>query len=103
MTDLAKAGVSAFKCSVVSAGSRFALQLGAQVILARLLGPDNYGVFGIGMLVLTFTNYFSSFGFGWNLLQKPNLSEEDIRFAFTWQIITGAAATLFLILVAPLM
>jgi O-antigen/teichoic acid export membrane protein len=103
MTDLAKAGVSAFKWSVASAGMRFSLQLGAQVVLARLLGPDNYGVFGIGMLVLTFTNFFSSFGFGWNLMQKLDLCEEDIRFAFTWQIITGASATLFLLLIAPLM
>ena len=39
MNNIGTAGVRAVKWSVVSTISRFALQLLAQVILARLLGP----------------------------------------------------------------
>ncbi|MDR7305631.1 lipopolysaccharide biosynthesis protein [Rhodoferax saidenbachensis] len=98
---LAKQGVKAVKWSAIATVARFAMQFAAQVLLARLLGPENYGVFGIGMVVLTLTNVFSNFGFGWSLLHRKTVSEEDIRFAFTWQLVVGGAATLGLFLLAP--
>lgn len=93
--------VHAVKWSAVGTVARFALQLIAQVILARILGPQNYGLFGIGMVVYTFGNFFSSFGFGRQLLQKQVITEEDIRFAFTWQVTMGALATLIILIGSP--
>ncbi|UUZ73590.1 hypothetical protein LP415_10835 [Polaromonas sp. P1(28)-8] len=55
---LGRPGVAAVKWSAVSTGARFALQLVAQVVLARTLGPDIFGVFAIGMVVLTFATFF---------------------------------------------
>lgn len=81
---------------MVTTVGRFGLQLIAQVILARLLGPDNYGVFGIGLVVFTFTNFFATFGFSWSLMQLKEIDDEDIRFAFTWQMLVGIAAGLIL-------
>ncbi|NBW48544.1 MAG: lipopolysaccharide biosynthesis protein [Betaproteobacteria bacterium] len=101
MSSLAKEGVRAVKWSAVSTVARFVLQLVAQVVLARILGPENYGVFGIGMVVLTLSNFLSSFGFGWNLLHKKDLTTEDIRFAFTWQVVAGSTAMVTLYLSAP--
>lgn len=94
MTGIGKASVKAVKWSAIATIGRFALQLIAQAVLARILGPENYGLFGIGMVVYTFGNFFSSFGFGRNLLQKQQITQQDIRFAFTWQLITGGLATL---------
>jgi O-antigen/teichoic acid export membrane protein len=91
----------AIKWSSAGTLARFALQLIAQIILARILGPDNYGLFGLGMVVYTFGNFFSNFGFGRQLLQKQVVTELDIRFAFTWQVIMGALATLFILFSAP--
>ena len=101
MSNLAKEGVRAVKWSAVSTAARFVLQLVAQVVLARILGPENYGVFGIGMVVLTLSNFLSNFGFGWNLLHKKNLTTEDIRFAFTWQLIAGGSSMVALYFSAP--
>ncbi|PPD35015.1 MAG: polysaccharide biosynthesis protein [Methylomonas sp.] len=102
MTSIGKASVKAVKWSALTTLGRFALQLIAQSVLARILGPENYGLFGIGMVVYTFGNFFSSFGFGRNLLQKPEISQQDIRFAFTWQLITGGLATVIIYLAAGL-
>lgn len=96
MTGLAKAGVSALKWGVLATVGRFGLQLIAQVLLARMLGPETYGVFGIGMLVLTLSTFLTNFGFGWNLLHKQDLKDDDVRFAFTWQLIAGGVATIAL-------
>lgn len=98
---MSKTITHAVKWSAVGAVARFAMQLIAQVILARILGPQNYGLFGIGMVVYTFGNFFSSFGFGRQLLQKQVITEEDIRFAFTWQVIMGGLATLLILISSP--
>lgn len=103
MSGLGQSGVTAVKWSAVSTGGRFALQLGAQVVLARTLGPDIFGVFAIGMVLLTFANFVSGFGFSWSLLQRTTLRDEDIRFAWTWQVIAGAITMFCLYFLAPLL
>lgn len=102
MSKLAEAGVRAIKWNTVTTVARFALQLAAQIVLARLLGPDNYGVFGLGMVVLTFSTFLSNFGLGQSLLHSAEVSEEDIRFAFTWQVIAGLSAMALVWFAAPL-
>lgn len=101
MGGLGQSGVAAVKWSAVATAARFALQLLAQVVLARTLGPDIFGVFSIGMVVLTFSAFVSGFGFSWSLLQRPVLQDEDIRFAWTWQLIVGALTMLAVYLLAP--
>jgi O-antigen/teichoic acid export membrane protein len=101
MNNLRKTSIKAIKWSAIATVGRFGLQLIAQIVLARILGPENYGLFGIGMIVYTFGNFFSNFGFGRNLLQKIEITDVDIRFAFTWQMITGSIATLTIYFSAP--
>jgi O-antigen/teichoic acid export membrane protein len=79
----------AFKWSALTTAGRFGLQLVAQITLARLLGPSNYGVYGIGMVVLTFAGFLSGNAFSYILMLKKDVDDEDIRFAFTWQAIAG--------------
>src|SRR5438105_3189124 len=79
----------ALKCGAPTTVGRFALQLAAQVALARMLGPGNFGVYGIGMTVLTFVAFLSGASFSWNLMLMPSVSDDDVRFAFTWQLLAG--------------
>lgn len=69
------------------------LQLGSQITLARLLGPDQYGVFAIGATVISFTAFFSDIGLAYGLIQKAQVDDRDVRFVFTWQIILGTTVT----------
>lgn len=101
-SNLTKQSVSAVKWSAFGNLARYGLQLGAQIVLARLLGPENYGLFALGMVVLTFSNMLADFGFAWGLVQAQNLTEEDVRFVFTWQLLSGAVAALGLYTLAPL-
>jgi O-antigen/teichoic acid export membrane protein len=88
-TALRSLAERAFKWSALTTGGRFALQLVAQVLLARLLGPSNYGVYGIGMVVLTFAAFLSGNAFSYILMLQKDVDEDDIRFAFTWQLVAG--------------
>ncbi len=91
----------ALKWSAVTTIARFVLQLGAQVALARMLGPGNYGVYGIGMTVLTFAAFLSGASFSWNLMLLPTVTRDDIRFSFTWQLIAGIATAIAMYAAAP--
>lgn len=73
------------------------LQIVTQIILARLLGPTEYGLFAIAMIVLSFSTFFSDIGIAYGLIQKKTISNDDIKFVFTWQLILGTvvAVTLF--------
>ena len=84
----------AMKWSALTTTARFALQLGAQVALARLLGPGNYGIYGIGIAVLTFATFLAGTGFSYSLLLQPQVNAADIRFAFTWQMLAGVRCLL---------
>lgn len=99
--DINTKAVSAVKWATVGTVLKFAIQLGAQIILARLLGPENYGLFAIGMLVLNFSNFLADFGFSWALVQHQTITDNDIRFTYTWQFISGLIATLALYMAAP--
>jgi lipopolysaccharide exporter len=93
----------ALKWSAFTTVARFALQLVAQVALARMLGPGNFGVYGIGIAVLTFAGFLSGANFSWNLLLLPVVSRDDIRFAFTWQMISGILSAAAMVAAAPLL
>lgn len=91
----------AFKWSALTTAGRFFLQLIAQVLLARLLGPDNYGVYGIGMVVLTFATFLSGNAFSYILMLQKDVTEEDVRFAFGWQLLAGIACAVGMFALGP--
>lgn len=72
---------------------RIVMQFGAQVVLARILGPEQYGLFAIGAIVVGFSSFFSDIGLAYGLIQKKEIAAKDIRFVFTWQIILGATVS----------
>ena len=65
---LAALAERALKWSALTTVARFVLQLGAQVALARMLGPGNYGIYGIGMTVLMFATFLSGASFSLSLI-----------------------------------
>ncbi|AXA91849.1 lipopolysaccharide biosynthesis protein [Massilia sp. YMA4] len=100
-SDLNRKSVSAVKWAAAGTLIKFLLQLLTQVLLARLLGPESYGLFAMGLVVLTLSTFVADFGFSWSLVQNQDMTEKDVRFAFTWQLISGLAATILLYVFAP--
>ena len=101
ISDINKQSVSAVKWSAFGSIAQYGLSIGAQIVLARMLGPENYGLFAMGTIVLSFSSFFSNFGFAWGLIQIQDLVEEDIRFVFTWQLIAGVMVATGLYLLSP--
>ncbi|MEZ5854451.1 MAG: lipopolysaccharide biosynthesis protein [Hyphomicrobiaceae bacterium] len=80
---------------------RIIMQVAAQIILARLLGPELYGVFAVALVVVLLSALFADVGLAYGLIQKPAVSADDIRFVSTWQIIMGLVMTVVVLAAAP--
>lgn len=76
--------------SAISMASQFVIG----IILARLLGPEAFGLVAIGMLMIGIGNLVVDFGFGAALIQGKNVTESDIHFVFSVQVVLGALLTL---------
>lgn len=99
--NLGGRSISAVLWGALGAFVRTGMQIGAQVVLARILGPEQYGLFALGMVVVLFSNFFADAGLAYGLIQRKKVSDEDIRFIFTWQMMLGTVVTLALIALAP--
>ena len=59
------------------------------VFLMRILSPDDYGLMGMAMLYQSVMIIIYDLGVGQSILQKEDLSEEDIHSAFWFSVIFG--------------
>lgn len=98
--SLKSRSVSAFLWGGAGSFMKLALQIGAQIVLARLLGPEQYGLFAIGVIVISFSGFLSDIGLAYGLIQRKEINDSHIRFVFTWQLILGAAVTAAVALLA---
>lgn len=86
---LGGATLTAFKWNYAGTMIRVISQLAIGIVLARLLGPEPFGLVAVAWLVLGFGNLVADFGFGAALVQRPRVTENDIRFVFTVQVLLG--------------
>lgn len=97
--SLTDRSLSAVKWNYVGVVVRIISQLVAQIVLARLLGPESFGLFGVAFIIIGIGNILVEMGFGSALVQKKHLTDEDIRFSFTWIVIAALVmATLVFLL-----
>lgn len=105
MTAGAQAGlgarsISAFLWGGGGAFLRLFMQMAAQIVLARLLGPEQYGLFAISVIVMSFSAFFSDIGMAYGLIQRQILNDTHVRFVFGWQLVLGVAVAGVLALLA---
>lgn len=80
---LASRSVKALKWSYIGVVARIFMQLIAQIALARLLGPEPFGMVAAAILVLTVSSLVAELGMGPAIIQAQALSPLRIRVAFT--------------------
>jgi lipopolysaccharide exporter len=77
------------------------LGLASLMILARVLVPDDFGLMGIGLIVIETLELFSETGFEQALVQRKGQIEEFVDTAWTVTILRGFLLGGFVLLVAP--
>jgi len=97
--DLSQRSISAALWGASGSAVQLALQLGIQVILARLLGPEQYGLFAMAAVVVLLSSFFT-ISLAYGLIQKRTVTDEDVRFVNFWQLSVGAAVAIAVFLLA---
>lgn len=81
--------LAAIKWNYLGVVARIASQLVAQIALARLLGPEAFGLFAMAFIVVGAGNILVELGLGSALVQKKQVTDEDVRFVLTWVVVAG--------------
>lgn len=85
----------------LSTGVNVLFQLVFMVVMARLLDPVHFGLIAIANVMLRFLTYFAQLGVGPALIQKPELTDGDIRAALTVSLGISILCTIGALLAAP--
>ena len=93
-----RGGAATFAAQLVT----ICLQLLSTVILARLLGPEEYGILGMAASVTTFAAVFRDLGLSSATIQSKELNQQQLSALFWINVSAGAALTLLVAGAAPL-
>ena len=74
----------------------------ANLVLARLLSPDDFGCVGLLMIFISLSQIFVDGGFGSALIQKKEPTQEDYSTIFYWNLFLATILYLILFFLAPL-
>jgi O-antigen/teichoic acid export membrane protein len=77
------------------------LRLVLLLILARLIGPEAFGIVGAALVVIHIALVFSSLGISSAIVQRAELDTRHIHSAFALALFCGALITLVIELLAP--
>lgn len=86
-------GWLALKWNYIGNFTRSLSQFAIGILLARLLGPEPFGVVAVAWIVLGVGNLFADLGFGAALVQRASPSTSDLRFIFTCQMVFSSFLT----------
>ncbi|MCZ8111340.1 MAG: lipopolysaccharide biosynthesis protein [Betaproteobacteria bacterium] len=78
------------------------LQIGSTVIIARLLTPEQIGVFAIAAVFASLASSFRDFGVAEYLIQERELTRSRIAAAFGLNVIVSWSMALLLLVLSPL-
>ena len=94
---------SQLRWSYTSTIANTLLQVVAAATITRFVAPAEYGLVALAMLCCRFPAYLSQLGMSRAVIQKPDLSEGNIRAAFTLSLGLGLAGCLTIAGLSPLL
>lgn len=80
---------------------RFSLNMGVTIVLARLLVPEDFGLFGMCGSVLVFINLFRDMGFSWATIQREEINHHQVSTLFWINVGMGTIVAIATVLAAP--
>ena len=88
--------------TLVTQAIRFVVQFGSQVLLARMLSPEDFGLIAMIMVVTNFAVLFQSLGLSEATVQRADITQDQIDTMFWINAGVGAAVSLLILGLSPL-
>lgn len=102
MADLKKKTYNGIVWSSVQRVGVMAITFVSNLVLARLLSPEDFGCVAMLMIFISLSNTFIDGGFGSALIQKKEPTQADYSTIFYWNIILSIVLYAILFFAAPL-
>lgn len=101
MNDLKEKTIRGAFAKVCAQVANLVLRLGSMMVLARLLGPKDFGLVGMATAVIGVLSLFRDFGLSTASVQRANVTDEQISTLFWVNMLVGAALGLLSASMAP--
>lgn len=98
--SLLRRGLNGLKWNSAGAGARIGLQLVAQIVIARLIGPESFGLVATAMILAGVGSILVEWGLGSALIQKRELAPGEVGTVFTRIMIAAAVLAILSALLA---
>ncbi len=102
MKDLKEKTIRGGLARLCAQGADFALRLISLMVLARLLGPKDFGLVGMVTALTGVLIMFRDFGLSAAAIQRPIVTEEQLSTLFWINILVGAGLTILTAAMAPI-
>jgi len=94
--------VAGVKISTLSQAGQLVVQLVTTLVLVRLLTPEDFGLYGMALVVTGLMSTVRDLGTGAAVIQKQDMSDDLLASLFWANILFGLMAMVMLLLVSPL-
>src|SRR5271165_1116886 len=101
MKDLKEKTIRGGFARLCAQGINFAFRLGSLMILARLLGPKDYGLVGMVTAFTGVLTLFRDFGLSSAAVQRATVTDEQISTLFWINLLAGSLLGLLTLAMAP--
>src|SRR5215472_17423652 len=101
MKDLKEKTIRGGVARLCAQGANFVLRLGSLMVLARLLGPKDFGLVGMVTAFTGVLTLFRDFGLSAAAIQKADVTEEQISTLFWINISVGVVLAILALAGAP--
>jgi O-antigen/teichoic acid export membrane protein len=101
MKDLKEKTIRGGLARLCAQGADFTLRLVSLMVLARLLGPKDFGLVGMVTALTGVLTMFRDFGLSAAAIQRPIVTEEQLSTLFWINVFVGAGLTLLTAAMAP--
>ncbi|RAZ88590.1 lipopolysaccharide biosynthesis protein [Mesorhizobium hawassense] len=99
--ELKVASVNGTAINFVSQALKFLMQFCYQILVARLLLPEDFGIVAMAAPLFAFAALFSDFGLTQATVQRDEINQEQLSFVFWVNVGLSAAICLTVIALAP--
>src|SRR5215831_2282856 len=101
MKDLKEKTIRGGVARLCAQGANFVLRLGSLMVLARLLGPKDFGLVGMVTAFTGVLTLFRDFGLSAAAIQKADVTDEQISTLFWINISVGVVLAILALAGAP--
>jgi len=101
MKDLKEKTIRGGVARIVAQATTFVVRIGSLMILARLLGPKDFGLVGMVTAFTGILNLFRDFGLSTATVQRANVTDEQISTLFWINGLVGVVLGVLAVALAP--